>query len=482
MRFGRYIGALAALCFGAGAQAQDAAPAAAPASPWDRIHTVAVVSGIGTSLQLRADHSMLSSDSKQVDIHDWNIDAQVTDALKQYLAGRFKFADVKYDPAGIAQIPSGDWDNFDHATRAFDQTLAADGIDAFIVVRPNADKSVSGQPGLALENRNAADPRPVEWAGYSIDIVDAKTFQLLAHAQSVLQLRASAQSSVAARMGAASLNPSDSLTINDTQRSALQADFTRLVSQSLIETVRALNLNVPLPDIGSRKLVAMAPGQDPFANIKTVAVASTIGDVLSLKQWQIVTLTEKKIVIGDWHLDDQIESMAKDAMGKRFTIVAGNIDRAALANGDLLGARGNVPDTFPGLQPANNVDAYVLFIKMPLADEAGGVGMYTNNAIIGSNETDLFANYAVAVIDAHTLKPITIVKATTGPKAVATTPTRKVDAAMWPASLTSLTPEEAAKIRQAMNDVLADSVPETLLRMGLTGMAIGGAPSHPPAQ
>jgi hypothetical protein len=472
------LGALAALGFSTAVLAQDAT-LAAPASPWDRIHTVAIVSGIGTALQLRSDNS-LSSDIKQVDIRDWNIDPQVTAALKQYLAGRFKFADVKYDPAAVAQIPSGDWDNFDHATRAFDNTLAADGIDAFIVVRPNADKSVSGQAGLVLEDRHSADPRPVEWAGYSIDIVDAKTFQLIAHAQSALQLRASAPPTVAARMGAADLNPGETLAITDAQRAVLQADYTRLVSQSLIEAVRALNLNVPLPDVGSRNLVAFVPGQDPFASIKTVAIASAIGDELSLKQWSVITLTEKQIAIGDWHLDDQIESMAKDAMGKRFTIVAGNIDRAALETGTPIDSRGHIPDIFPGLTPANDIDAYVVFIKMPLADEAGGIGMYTNNALVGANETDLFANYAVAVIDAHTLKPIKVVRATTGPKASASTPTRTVDGAMWPASLTALTPEEAAKIHQAASDILADSVPETLLRMGLTGMTIGGAPSQPP--
>lgn len=468
-------GALAALCLSTGAQAQDAAPA----NPWDRIHTVAIVSGIGTSLTLRSDNS-LSSDTRQVAIADWNIDAQVTAALKQYLAGRFKFADVKYDPAGIARIPSGDWDNFDHATRAFDSTLTADGVDAFIVVRPNADNNVSGQPGLVLEDRHDADPRPVEWAGYEIDIVDAKTFQLIAHAQSALRLRDSAPPSVAARMGAASLNPGESLAMSDAQRAALQADFARLVSQSLVEAVRALDLNVPLPDIGARNLVAFAPGQDPFASIKTVAIASAIGDELSLKQWYMVTLTEKQIAIGDWHLDDQIERMAKDAMGKRFTIVQGDIDRGALASADLIDSRGRIPDSFPGLKPASDIDAYVLFIKMPLADEAGGVGMYTNNALIGSSETDLFANYAVAVIDAHTLKPITVVKATTGPKAAATTPMRAVDAAMWPASLTALTPEESTKLHQAVSSILADSVPETLLRMGLTGMTIGGAPSQAP--
>ncbi len=276
-------------------------------------------------------------------------------------------------------------------------------------------------------------------------------------------------------MGAAALNPGDDLSIGDAHRALLQADFTALVSQSLTETVRALNLNVPLPDVGARNLVAAAPGQDPFASIKTIAVASAIGDALTMKQWYMITLTEKQIPVGDWHLDDQVESLAKDAMSKRFTIVNGNIDRGALANAELIDPRGRIANDFPSLQPAGNIDAYVLFVKMPMAGEAGGVGMATTNALTGGADTDLFANYAVAVIDAHTLKPITVVKATTGPKSVATTPTRKVDASMWPASLSSPTPEEFAKIRQAENDILADSVPETLLRMGLTGMTIAGA-------
>jgi hypothetical protein len=490
------LGALAALAISMAAQAQDAAQPATPpvaampaqaaatsANPWDRIHTVAVVSGIGTKLLLVNDHQF-ANDTKPVDIASWNIDAQVTAALKSYLGSRFTFTDVKYDPAAVAQLPSGEWDTADHGVRAFDGTLAADGVDAFIIVRPSSDKSTPGPAGLALENRYAADPRPVEWADYEIDIVDAKTFAVLAHAQSRIQPRAGTPASFAAVMGAKDLAPSSDLTLSDAQRAALQDDFARLVSQSLTETVRALNLNVPLPAMGARDLVAMAPGQDPFASIKTIAIASAIGDALEMKQWSTITLTDKQVPIADWHIDDQVEALAKDAMGKRFTIAAGNIDRAALASTPVIDARGHVEATLPGLQPDNAIDAYVLFLKMPLSGEPAGVGMTNSDTLFGGDaQTDLFANYAIAVIDAHTLKPIVIDQAATSPRSAAATPTEKVDHALWPAEIGNPTPAEAAKIHQALSDLLADSVPETLLRMGLTGMTIAGAaPSQTPAQ
>lgn len=468
------LGALAALALGSAAQAQNA-PAAA-ASPWDNIHTVAIVSGIGTALQLREDHSF-SADTKQLDITDWSIDAQVAAALHQYLTGRFTFTDVKYDPTAVAQIPSGAWDSSDHGTRAFAGTLSTDGVDAFIIVRPSTEKD--GPAGLALENRNAIDPRPVEWANYEIDIVDAKTFTLLAHAQSRLQSRIGSPVGVAALMGEKSLNPAGDLSLTDAQRAALQMDFTRLVSQSLIDTVRALNLNVSLPDVGARSVVPIPAGQDPFASIKKIAIASAIGDQLSMRQWATITLTDKDVPIADWNLDSEIEALAKTAMGTRFTIVNANIDRAALESAPLVDAQGHVATSFPGLQPSNDVDAYVLFVKMPLADEAGGVGMqHSETLFVEGPQTDLFANYAVAVIDAHTLRPIVIDKATTSPKMSAPTPTLKVDNAMWPAQVGTLTPEEAAKIHQALSNLLGDSVPETLLRMELTGMTISGAPSQ----
>lgn len=119
----------------------------------DSIHTVAVLSVVGTSMTLQ-NRRFIGSRSKEFDITDWKVDDQVTTTLRQYLGGRFSFKDVPYDRAALVKISNGPLAFSAVAARRYLESVPKDGIDAFIIVRPSLYYDVPGLLGLALENGN----------------------------------------------------------------------------------------------------------------------------------------------------------------------------------------------------------------------------------------------------------------------------------------------------------------------------------------
>jgi hypothetical protein len=53
---------------------------------------------------------------------------------------------------------------------------------------------------------------------------------------------------------------------------------------------------------------------------------------------------------------------------------------------------------------------------------------------------------------------------------------RAIDPASWPEHVVAATPQQIEIIRSGMAQLLKDSIPETLLHMGLTGKMISTAP------
>lgn len=449
---------------------------------YSKIHTVAVLSAAGVNFTLQNNHFM-GPKTGHLDIADWKIDDSVAAAIHQYLGNHWAIKDIAYDREQLGAIPNGPLDYSAPKLRHYLGSVPSDGIDAFIVVRPDLEYQAPGLTGLGLENGNGiGDPAPVVWANYEIDIVDAHSLETVAKAYSRVKLREGAKDSFAGLIADNTLKIGDDFALNDGQRAMLRAYVAHLMTASLIETLRSLELGIALPEPGARTLVPIPQDKLPYKNLTTVAVISGIGDELNLERLDTVfSHTSDFAPVPDWQIDDAVVQRAGTILAKRFSVKAAAVDRKAFDRAALLDENYKLDPKFPGLNPDNAIDAYIAFIK--LVEPAGtltpakkkGLGMWVN----GPAETYvLFANYAVAVIDAHTMKIITARAATTSPAQ----PLRgelAVDLSLWPGHPPQFTPERIAAFKSALTTLLDDSLDETFLALGLTGMMPAETP--PPA-
>jgi len=450
-----------------------------------KIHTVAIVSAIGQTLTLG--RAGLLATHKDVDIADIKLDDVVDSELRKYLAGRFTFVDVPYDRAALAAIPNGKLDSSTAAVHAYLAALPGQNVDAFIVVRPDAE-GAAGTPGLSLlDASDTGAVRPSILANYEIDIVDAKDLKVISHTLSRVTLRQGDIEHFAALLGSADLNISPQQTPTDVQRVAMKKQYSHLLSISLIETLRSLNLGVALPPPGARVMVPIPPELQPFPKMTRVAVISAIGDELDLNhRAPFFVHTSGAAPIADWNLDDAVEADVRGALDKRLTVKQEPADRAKIAKLNVTVDQNGLATVIDGLQPASDVDAYIVVLKrktvLGLAgDPVTGLAL-SNQTSIDSEHTAAFAMYEIALVDPHTFKPMLLVAGRTSPAKPVDIPSHVLDNAAWPKDGGALSPDQVKLVQPAMTDILADSIPETLMRMGLTGMMPSGELPPAPSQ
>ncbi|HLY07370.1 MAG TPA: hypothetical protein VKR31_16610 [Rhizomicrobium sp.] len=448
---------------------------------YESIHTVAIVSAVGQFLRLEK-AALLLPHNKRLDITGWKLDDQVESVVSHYLQSRFAVKSVSADRQAIALMPNGQWDVSTKRLQNYLSSLPHDGIDAFVVVRPDKASETPGDEGLVVENDSddLFDYPQHCWANYEIDVVDARSLSEIASAYSRIQVRQGTGPGFAGIVCGGALALHNDLALNDKQLAAFHEIFSNLLNVSLLETLRALNI-VTLPDVGARSVVDIPANKDPYAGVKTVAVVSAMGDELSFDHLggTILSQSHETLAVPDWKLDDQVESLARESLGNRFKIVDVPMDRKALLQARLFDSDHKFKPVFPGLQPNWDTDAYVIFIKQPLKrwnTEVGGLGVWNHAPIAAPTENAVFANYAVVVIDAHTLRIIDAYLGTVGPSYSSPEPFREIDPASWPEHVAAATPQQVDIIRSGMVRLLKDSVPETLLHMGLTGKMISTTP------
>ncbi|HEY1632093.1 MAG TPA: hypothetical protein VGF56_12325 [Rhizomicrobium sp.] len=113
----------------------------------------------------------------------------------------------------------------------------------------------------------------------------------------------------------------------------------------------------------------------------------------------------------------------------------------------------------------------------PAPDALPGFGIW-HYTPLNSEACGVFASYAIVLVDAKTLKPHWAALGIASPVHPTRVIYRDVPAATCPAK-PELSPDQAATVKQALDEELADSIPETMLHMALTGMMGSGDP--PPA-
>jgi hypothetical protein len=450
---------------------------------YSKIHNVAVISAIGSHFTVQ-NNTFWGTKKYPLDIARWSVDSAVEGMMRQYLGSRFDIASVPFDRSTLVALPNGPWDNSTGSVRKLLAAVPNDRLDAFIVVRPDLEYQAPGIAGLALQNStdfiNGA--APVVWANYEIDIVDAHTYETIAKAYSRVSLHRGQPDSFAGLLAGSSLQ-TDRLDLDEQQQSLLHALTNRLITASLIETLRSLQLGVTLPEPGARVLVPIPPDKLPYPQIKSVGIVSGIGDTLDFERFAtIVGRSSKAVGVPEWQLDKLVEQEARSAMGRQFIVKDVPVDRSAFAQAALIDSEGKLNPRFPGLSPRPDVDAYLLFVKLrePLSDimmHGTGLGMWHN---VVAQQTGMFAYYAVVLIDAHTLKIIAATSAGTSPNYPASKPSVNVEDSLWPDDPTSLNAAEAEKIQRAIRELLVDTCRESMLRLGLTGMMIDGAPPSVP--
>jgi hypothetical protein len=453
---------------------------AAHTADYARIRTVAVVSAIGQTLTVQRT-TVLLPQSGSLDIAGWKLDEQMESALQHYLADRFEFRDIHADRAALAHIPNGIWNYSKPAVRSFLAALPNDGVDAFIIVRPDHEYETPGLPGLAMDIQDAgifSKPPPRGWANYEIDVIDAHSFATLASAYSRIQLRDGTKPDFAGFVCGEGLRPGDGLSFSEKQLSLLHAAFSKLLDVSLLETLRAMDLGAALPAVGARSIAPLPSDRDPFAAIKTVAVASAIGDELHFDHLgaTILSQSHETMPIADWHADGDIEAEMREMLAQRFAVKDAAVDHTALLKARLLDPDGRLKPEFPALQSGSDIDAYVIVFKHPIrlwnSADTYGVGVWNHAPLMLAKTNAVYAAYAIAVLDARTLKPILAAAGTVDPSYPTSTPVREIDAALWPEHISALTPAQKDGIRAGLSRLLRDSVAETLLRMGLTGKMV----------
>jgi hypothetical protein len=440
---------------------------------YDKIHTIGIVSALGSSARLHRHNGIMNDADVHYDISHWDLDAVASATLSKLLSPRFSVIDMPVDHFTVANFVSPSLYSTDMAPlQAFLQSLHRTDVDAFLVVKRTTMDLDPGTAGLDLEL--TADDRPTVWANYELILIDAKTFQEIARAYSRTRLAAQLPTVLPGVTFTTPLATDEKITLDDRAAQRVRRMFASTLQLTLTETVRSLRFGNKLPRPGARMPVPIPPDSDALRDVKTVAVISGVGDRLEMAYRGTFfrhSLTD--VPVPDLNLDSMIEAKLTNILSKRFAVKNATVDRAKLANFAATAAGASPSASDFGLKVDAGVDAYVVVIKQ-LAD----AGAPTNQALglglwrFGSDATAAFANCSVFVFDGHTLALRRRARFMTGPDWTGPANAVAVANSTWPDGA-PLTAEQTASIGKALSSLMDEMLPETAYRMGLTGYQDG---------
>ena len=261
------------------------------------------------------------------------------------------------------------------------------------------------------------------------------------------------------------INVGPNQTPTDAQRATMKKAFEHLVSLSMVETLRSLNLGIALPAAGARVMVAIPKDKQLFAKLTKVAVISAVGGELDLNHrapFFVHSIVETPVP--DWNLDGTIENQVRAALDKRLIVKQVPADRAKIAKLNIPINQTGISTAIDGLSQTSDVDAYILILKRntPFGlDDVTGLGL-AHQTSIGEEHTTAFAIYEIAVVDPHTLKPVLLLAGRTSPAQPVQVPVHAVDNTVWPQT-PPFSPDQAKTVQKTLTDLTADSIPETLM-------------------
>jgi len=454
-------------------------PAIVPAAKtgdYSNIKTVAIVTAVAQKLTLGS-KALLASHT-DIDVSDWKLDDVVETTVAKYLSPKFTVKHIAYDRGALAAIPNSHFDaNSDKPVYDYLSKLPWDGIDAMVVIRPDAEMPGPFTDGLSVDT---PVQRPIETAGFEIDIMNRDGLKI-GHALSRIALRKGAREDFASIFAPMDLRLTSKDVPTPYQRAKLKNEFAHLLAVSLRETLRALHLGIVLPEVGSRDLIPIPTEKSPWGKMHSVAVVSAVGDRLDLNhRGALFRHSLTTAPVSDWNIDSEIEAKMASALDKRLSVKTVAVDRAKLASVEMTIDNNGLATPLAGLTPTSDVDAYVVVLKRKSAvmlqnDPVFGLGMWNQNGMDGES-SGVFADYAIAIVDPHTLKPMWVQRGDTSPANAIEAPIRVTSNMNWPKDGGELTPDQSTQLHGIFLDIMNDSVPETMYRMMLTGVMAAPTP------
>lgn len=224
---------------------QPASVPNATTGDYSPFHSVAIITAIGQSMILGRDEWF--GHYSTLDIADMNLDKFVENTLRDRLQrGHYTVVEVSYDRAKLAAIPNGRMDVTASELRDYLGALPAQGIDAFIVLRPRGAGAGAHTAGLSL---NQIDIPGKSLSGvvanFEIDIIDAKTLRTVGQAMSRIRTTPDKPPIFANSYEDNDMKLDLDKTPTPDQRIRIKVQFEKLLSKALTDTFDALEFGPP---------------------------------------------------------------------------------------------------------------------------------------------------------------------------------------------------------------------------------------------
>jgi len=221
------------------------------------IKTIGIISAVGDKLEISNIGLMVFANSHNtIDIHDWNLGREMTDAFKSALSTRF---DVHVIADDAPEFESANGTSFDFAAAVRARLKPNDPVsyDAYLVIRSDTRQDIIGGTnqslsGIGLYRHHGVDSEPYVFTACTVTLVDGHTFKALADTWMALPREEGVAGffSTLSRYGdydffagvAEQAWPASDTSFDPEQKMSLEASFTYLLDREVPFTVQRLGL------------------------------------------------------------------------------------------------------------------------------------------------------------------------------------------------------------------------------------------------
>lgn len=220
--------------------------------------------------------------------------------------------------------------------------------------------------------------------------------------------------------------------------------------------------------------VLPGPAAAKFDNVRRIGVISAIGDVFTVQKIGITAFGNdvKEMPVGSWNINSFMIGRIRAALASRFEVrpVRYRVADFPVGQGNIFNSTESKIAAAVRQASPQGLDAYVVVTKdqsvWPQTNQLmEGLGI-VERAGLGSSTVKVFAFIRITVIDGRTLSGLgTVGGLRAGDMESVRTSSRDVDQTWWP---TLLDAGANAKLKTAVTELLARSVPATLQKLELT--------------
>jgi len=214
---------------------------------------------------------------------------------------------------------------------------------------------------------------------------------------------------------------------------------------------------------------------DDSANIRTIGVASGIGETFSFDSYGWVTNRSYPGDIRNWGLDDRIFRLSEKYLAPRYAVKRIPVEQSKLTIPGI--ALFDSPQSaanrfFSAITPDPEVDAYLAIMPHEYNGDLDGVGKNVQGLGIlqrfSQNYAIAFGAYQIFLFDARTRKSLAwwygfLPDGKGGPMRILLV----VSSQLWANNLAEASPQQIEALQKMYEGILDSSIPYTLLRANL---------------